>query len=892
MSTVLRIPVSFFNKYLIALLKEQQVCGYPFYETDNLKFLLLDKLLGKYLSNMVDFKKKLNKPEIEKKTDPIEIYDSLDRRSIAGPLRPAQFKILNEWYDSRKDEKDLIIKLHTGEGKTLIGLLILQSKINSGQSPCLYVCPNKYLVQQVKRDARKFGISFCSFEDDGSFPNEFIDGEKILITHVQKVFNGKTKFGLGKNYVHVENIILDDSHACIDSIKNTFTISVKRDDEIYKEFFELFKDFLPEQGQGTFLEIENGEYDSFLPIPYWNWIDKSEEILNILSTHREENDVAFSWPFIKDNIINCQAFISGNSLEISPIHIPIDKFSSFNNASQRVLMSATTQDDSFFIKGLGFKINSIKNPLHNPDQIWSGEKMLVIPSLVHDSLDRDKIVTVMSKPYEKHYGVVSLVSSFKKSTTYKALGSIVPKSEEIGSVVDHLKKSNFKNTVVFANRYDGIDLPDETCRILILDSKPYFFSLADRYEEANRQGSDSLNIKIAQKIEQGLGRSVRGEKDFCLILVIGADLVKFLKSSRTNKYFSPQTQKQIEIGIEIAKMAEEDIPNENQPFDVIRSLMKQSLQRDEGWKEFYREEMNKISSDPSTSKIHEIFSLERKASEHNYIGEYEKACEVMQDLIDNYVTDIPEKGWYLQTMARYKYLSSKHDSNNLQKSAFSKNNELLKPREGITYKKLDFITEERTKRIFNWIKQHENFEELNLAVDSILSDLTFGTSAEKFEAAFKELGLMLGFLSERPDKEIKKGPDNLWCGSNNQYFIFECKSEVDLERQEISKYEAGQMNSHCGWFESQYSDSPVKKILIIPTKSLSYHANFTHDVEIMRRGKLKHLRTNVKAFFKEFQKYEIHSITDELIQSFIATHKLDIESLKVDYSEGYNQALR
>lgn len=836
---------------------------------------------------MIDFRKKLDKSVIEKKVNPTEIYDSLDRRSIAGPLRPAQRKILEEWFKTHTNNKDLIIKLHTGEGKTLIGLLILQSKINSGNGPCLFICPNIYLVQQVIRDAKKFGIGFCTIGDDNSIPNEFIDGEKILITHVQKVFNGKTIFGLGNDYVHVENIILDDSHACIDSIKNTFTINVKWDHQIYKEILELFKDALPEQGEGTFLEIANGDFNSFLPIPYWNWIEKSEEILQILSKYRDEREITFSWPFIKDNLKNCQAFISGQNLEITPIHIPIEKFSSFNNASQRILMSATTQDDTFFIKGLGFNPEAIKKPLDNPTQIWSGEKMLVIPSLIDESLDRNEMVNILAKPSSKNYGVVSIIPSFSKSDTYKALGSIVPKSNEIASVVLHLKKGNFNQTVVFANRYDGIDLPDETCRILIFDGKPFFDSLADRYEESNRLGSDSINIKIAQKIEQGLGRSVRGEKDYCLILIIGADLIKFIKSSRTKKYFSLQTQKQIEIGMEIAQMASEEISEKNKPFEVVKSLMKQSIKRDEGWKEFYKEEMNKILPITTISRLYEVLTLERKAAVMSYAGEYEKSCNLIQNIIDEHCTDDSEKGWYIQIMARYKYHISKSDSNSLQKSAFLKNHELLKPSEGITYKKIDFINENRIKRIIKWLKLHKDFEDLMLSVEDILSDLEFGVSAEKFELAFKELGIMIGFLSERPDKEFKKGPDNLWCGVSNEYFLFECKSEVNVERQEINKHEAGQMNTHCAWYESQYAESPVKRILIIPTKNLSYHGDFTHDVEIMRRGKLKSLRTNVKSFFKEFNKYEIDSMTDEKIQEFINLHKLDIESLKTEYSEKY-----
>src|SRR5690606_11181516 len=163
----------------------------------------------------------------------------------------------------------------------------------------------------------------------------------------------------------------------------------------------------------------------------------------------------------------------------------------------------------------------------------------------------------------------------------------------------------------------------------------------------------------------------------------------------------------------------------------------------------------------------------------------------------------------------------------------------------------------RIQRILQYLRNYPNYQDLMLNVEGVLGDLEFGTSAEKFETAFKELGLMLGFLSERPDKEFKKGPDNLWCGVSNQYFIFECKSEVNIDRQEINKHEAGQMNTHCAWFEGQYGQSTVKRILITPTKNLSYHADFTHEVEIMKRGKLKSLRSSVKAFFKEFSTYEI-----------------------------------
>lgn len=45
-----------------------------------------------------------------------------------------------------------------------------------------------------------------------------------------------------------------------------------------------------------------------------------------------------------------------------------------------------------------------------------------------------------------------------------------------------------------------------------MDSLPYFDSLADRYEEQACPNSELINKRIAQKIEQGIGRGVRGEK--------------------------------------------------------------------------------------------------------------------------------------------------------------------------------------------------------------------------------------------------------------------------------------------------------------------------------------------------------------------------------------------
>lgn len=833
---------------------------------------------------MIDFSKKLKGKKADKKINPIEIYDGLDRRSETGPLRKVQKRVLTEWFDTRKPEKDLIIKLHTGEGKTLIGLLILQSLINSQKGPCLYVCPSKYLVKQTCEQAKKFGIKICKVEK--SIPDEFLNGERILVTHVQKVFNGKSIFGIKNKSIKVGAVILDDSHSCIDSIFDSMSIKLSSDHPVYIALFELFEEDLKSQGEGSFIDIKNGNYDTLMHIPYWSWLEKQSKVLEILSNNLDKNEVKFAWDLVKDNISNCQCFITGTKMEIFPYHCPIQFFGSFSEANHRILMSATTQNDDFFIQGLAFSKTAIMKPLTQDPNSWSGEKMLLMPSLIHEDLDRNLMVNKFAPDLKKNFGIVSLTPSFKQAKLYEELGSTVANSSNIHECVSLLKEGETEKTLVLVNRYDGIDLPDDSCRILILDSIPYGESLLERYQEQCRSDSQLIGIRKAQIIEQGIGRSVRGEKDFSIILIIGNELVRFMKSTLTNRFFSLQTQKQIEIGLEIANSTQEQITKKDSSrIESIIGVIKQFLKRDEAWKEYYRQEMDSISSLENEHKFLELLESEHNAEKNAFNGDFEKAAEITQNLIYS-LADEKEKGWYLQNLARYQYSLSKNEANKIQKSAFKKNPYLLKPKEGVAYRKVNFINQNRINNIKKWVSSNDNFEDLMLLVDEICSQLVFGGNFDKFEGALQKIGLALGFVSQRPDLEYKKGPDNLWCGVNDEFFFFECKNEVNRSKEEVSKNEISQMNSHGAWFNENYNDnSKVKRVLVIPYIKISRQANSSYEISILRKGKLNTLKKNFRSFFKEFKNYNINEISDDRIQSWLITHKLDIKSLQNEYIE-------
>jgi len=612
-----------------------------------------------------------------------------------------------------------------------------------------------------------------------------------------------------------------------------------------------------------------------------------------LAEHKDEQCIKYSWDLIKDSIEKYDCYITGNKIEISPYNIETKKFGVFEHAKHRILMSATTQDDSFFIKGLNFNINSVRNPLRNQEQPWSGEKMIILPSLIDDSLDRQLIITELMKIEQNNFGIVSIVPNTKKTKIYENQGGIIVNASNIFDEIDKLKKGVFTQVVVFNNRYDGIDLPDESCRILVIDSKPYFENLCDQYEEMCRPDSDIVNKKIAQKIEQGLGRGVRGEKDYCVILIIGNDIVNFMRNKKTREYFSEQTRKQIDIGLEISKFAQEDTATQ-EPSNSLCELIVQCIRRDEGWKAYYLDEMNKMKEDTNSLKIYDILGEEKQIEDCFMQGEYAQAFGLMQSFIDKHQEmSNYDKGWYLQQLARYSYYADKTKFNEIQKSAFRLNNELLKPRNGINYVRVSYVDCNRLAKIREFLNKFEDYQELMLSINEILENLSFAVDHEKFEDSLQKVGELFGFISQRPDKEIKKGPDNLWCCTNNEYMIFECKNEVLDTREAIKKSEVGQMNNHCGWFESEYgTEVKVSRFMIIPIKKIEYSANFTHEVKIIRKSGLRKLKNVVKDFVQELNPYDLGNITDEKLQEIIDRNELYPEKFKVDFSEDYIQEIK
>src|SRR6185437_903453 len=194
------------------------------------------------------------------------------------------------------------------------------------------------------------------------------------------------------------------------------------------------------------------------------------------------------------------------------------------------------------------------------------------------------------------------------------------------------------------------------------------------------------------------------------------------------------------------------------------------------------------------------------------------------------------------------------------------------------------IHQKRSATILSWMRNFPSIEELQLAIDDITGSLRFGVRAEQFEKAWFELGRALGFASERPDKEWKEGPDNLWAMKHGQYLLVECKSEVDETRAKINKEESGQMNNACAWFSREYVGCESINVLIIPTAKLNQGAGFNEPVRIMRRRDLNKFTHAVRNFYNDVYKFDLGELTEDKTHALLSQHKLRMEEFVEEYT--------
>ena len=828
---------------------------------------------------MVDFHKMLSDDSSPAPILPSDIFHSLPRSDTKFDyLRDVQGEVLKAWHTRRK-ERDIVIKMNTGSGKTLVGLLMLQSLLNEEIGPALYLCPTKQLVEQVYQMALEIGIPTVIDGASTELPHEFLNSEAIYVTTFKKLFNGRSVFGIaGSNRqpVTIGGVLIDDAHSCLSLARETVTVSLEAGSPGYKKIFGLFRSVLAEQSSSKVAEIDQSYPWTTMPVPYWAWMDRQQDVATALAKLREDPSLAFAWDLIKDDLSACHCFISGRKLEITPYIVPIESLPSFAKAKRRFFLSATLIDDSILLKEFGISKKAAATPIRPPVVGDIGERMILAPSLIDKTLEAE-IPSLCKCFAEEDHNVVVLVPSFKAAERWTKAGATLSHGDEVGKTVETLRNTK-GNFVVLANRYDGIDLPDAACRVLVLDGVPTGESYYEQHISSIRADSALVTGRVAQTIEQGLGRGVRSGKDYCVVLLCGSHLVQFVGVKERLNLFSPETRQQFGIGQEIVKQSKDD---RGTPLEKLFSLMRTCLYRDASWKAYHARKMVRLAPVVQDSVKLDIAEAERDASLRFRAGGYIEAGEFIQTELDPRKFDAEsDKGWFVQLAATYLHAADPNRAQEMQRKAHQWNRLLFRPVAGVRYQKSIAKSGLQAQNTLSWVQSHTDPNAITVSVESLTNSLVFGVNHSRFEEAWKELGTILGFASERPEEELGKGPDSLWAMPESQYLLTEIKNEVELDRTQIHQDEAEQISNSFNWFVKEYGEAaPVVLLMIHPVSDLAETAYPPANMVVMTPKKLEELHARLRAFASALSAKTPEAWTAGEIGKLLASHRLDAGSL-------------
>ncbi len=801
----------------------------------------------------IDFGKLISGDSIDTIVDPRKLFSALPKKSTKySYLRDVQSDVLDSWFPRRK-ESDLIVKMNTGGGKTIVGLLMLKSCLNEKIGPAVYITPDHFLASQVINEANQLGVAVTDSYSSVAFKR----CESILVIPVHTLINGKSNFGVGSEGVRIRvgSLLVDDAHACLATAEGQFTMRIPESHSAFKELLKLFEKDLESQSPSGLMDIQQGDQRRLMQIPFWAWTNKKADVLKILHTHRNDEDLQWTWPLLQEVIPLCLCTFSAGALEISPRCLPINAIPSFAAANRRIYMTATLADDSVLITDFNADIKCVTAPITPKTASDLGDRMIIAPQELTPSTTEDEVKEFV-KTCSKHFNVVVIVPSDKRAKYWNDVADLFLNKDNLREGIEKLRTSRV-GLVVLSNKYDGIDLPQEACRLLVLDGLPEARRLAERYEQSVINDGDAIFARQMQKVEQGMGRGVRANDDFCVVLIMGAKLTQALFSAGALEKFSPATREQLRLSNNLANQIRGKQLSEL--FDVLLVC----LERHDGWLTASKQALVNISYEVEPS-AHVTAVSQRNAFSLAQLNQFQRAADALQTAV-NAEQNNKTKGWLKQQLADYTHHFDPAKAQEILLSALLLNPSLLRPLAGISYAKLSTGTIHQALRAEGFLK--EKFKSPNDVVvwlHGLISDLDFyEDDSERFEKAFWFLARVLGFESQRPEIECGKGPDVLWSLGELKFLVIECKNGAITSS--IAKKDSDQLTGSMNWFESAYdSTCSATPLMIHPSHFFDSAASPHSNARIIDRECLEMLRTELQAFAKAIGSYKAMPDTVQL----------------------------
>ncbi|MDH3052540.1 DEAD/DEAH box helicase [Gordonia alkanivorans] len=541
-----------------------------------------------------------------------------------------QGDVIRAYAEKHQNTPDVALELPTGTGKTLPGLLIGEWVRRKAEGPVIYAAPTRQLARQVaataEREGVPVGILTGSAQQWAPVDRASVEGgEAIGITTYSSVFNSSPKLP------EPRILIFDDAHAGEQFVGNKYGISIRRNDDenAYLEVLGALKPFL----SGLLIQRLEGEPDPgahhqvrlILPAVDQTALTKLDATLAGLPKPH-----SYKFAMVRSGLQACCVYLAYGGIQIRPMIPPTFENHVFNRAKQRIYLSATLGAGGELERAFGRR-EIVRMPLPTKTPPRSGRRLFVFPDLVKggDAVGlTKKIIGLTNKAL-----VLSQESTVNTEAAAQALaGDDVPVTGR-----DYLEQHGLESfaeaptgVLGLANRYDGLDLPGDACRIVVLGGKPDAAGLQERFLSERAEANVALAERLRTRIVQGAGRCTRGPNDYAVVVVLGSDIMNYFAQPDNLKALEPELQAEVEFGWQNSKGVD---PNE------VMENVQMFLEHGADWREQgepavaeFRQDAFKVEP-PGSDALGKAAALEVDAWQLAFGGDWIRASEKVQEAV-------------------------------------------------------------------------------------------------------------------------------------------------------------------------------------------------------------------------------------------------------------------
>lgn len=479
-----------------------------------------------------------------------EMYADVRPRKIDNP-NALQLHAWQQFQEHGIEASDVALQLPTGQGKTLAGLGIAEWLRRTKSQRVVYVCPTKQLVFQVRNQgADAYGFTISAFVEkrenyDEDAYREWLRGETLAVT------NYSTIFSAGGAFEDAHVLVLDDAHAAEQYVAGMWTLTVDRQEHAH--LFRVLAAIVKPSVPGPDADRLTNDAQSFWDhtwveqIPMDRFAPLHREITEALDEHAEGAGLKWAWRLLKGHLQACHLYVGAGQIVVRPLLPPTKTHAKFNNPARRIYMSATLGEGGELERIFGRDRITRLATLEQPPRQVVGRRFFMFPACADD--DEEMLLADLMRAAGRS---LVLVPSETEAATVRVLIGKRLGFPVFGARDIEQSKNPFVSqpqaVAVIANRYDGIDFPQDECRLSILFAMPTATTLQERFL-IDKLGCLALyNDRIRTRLVQAVSRCTRSNSDYAAVVVVGPKLADYLVRREGREYLHPELQGEIKFG--------------------------------------------------------------------------------------------------------------------------------------------------------------------------------------------------------------------------------------------------------------------------------------------------------------------------------------------------------